>query len=34
VKETTPLSNLMVAFLEVAGIPTEKYGESTGRIDL
>jgi hypothetical protein len=34
VKETTPLSNLMVAFLEVAGIATEKYGESTGRIDL
>jgi hypothetical protein len=34
VKDTTPLSNLMLTFLDVAGISTEKYGESSGRIDL
>ena len=34
VKDTTPLSNLMLTILDVAGIPTEKYGESTGRISL
>jgi hypothetical protein len=34
VKDTTPLSNLMLSILEVAGIPTEKYGESNGRIEL
>jgi hypothetical protein len=34
VKDTTPLSNLMLTFLDVAGIPAEKYGESNGRIDL
>jgi hypothetical protein len=30
----TPLSNLMLSILDVAGISTEKYGESTGRIQL
>jgi hypothetical protein len=34
VKDTTPLSNLMMTFLDVAGVPTDKYGESNGRIDL
>jgi hypothetical protein len=34
VKDTTPLSNLMLTIMDVAGIPTEKYGESTGRVDL
>ena len=34
VKDTTPLSNLMLTILDVAGIPAEKYGESTGRISL
>jgi len=34
VKDTTPLSNLMLTFLDVAGIPTEKYGESSGRVEL
>ena len=30
----TPLSNLHVAVLELAGIPTEKFGLSNGKIDL
>jgi hypothetical protein len=34
VNDTTPLSNLMLSVLDVAGIPTEKYGESTGRVSL
>jgi hypothetical protein len=34
VKDTTPLSNLMLTIMDVAGVPTEKYGESTGRVDL
>jgi hypothetical protein len=25
---------LMLTILDVAGIPTDKYGESTGRVDL
>jgi hypothetical protein len=29
-----PVSNLMVTLLETAGIPTEKYGESTGKVEL
>ena len=34
VKDNTPLSNLMMTLLEVAGIPADKYGESTGRVDI
>ena len=34
VKDTTPLSNLMLSILDVAGIPVEKYGESSGRVEL
>jgi hypothetical protein len=34
VGENTPLSNLMITFLDVAGIPTDKYGESNGRVQL
>src|SRR5262249_54904092 len=34
VKDTTPLSNLMLTILDVAGISGEKYGESNGRIEL
>ena len=34
VKDATPLSNLMMTLLDVAGISTDKYGESTGRVDL
>jgi hypothetical protein len=30
----TPLSNLHVAVLELAGIPTEKFGLSNGKLDL
>jgi hypothetical protein len=30
----TPVSNLMLTFLDVAGIPAEKYGESNGRVEL
>ncbi|PYS56164.1 MAG: hypothetical protein DMG13_00875 [Acidobacteria bacterium] len=29
----TPLSNLMLTILDKAGIPTEKFGESTARVD-
>jgi hypothetical protein len=34
VKDTTPLSNLMLSVLDVAGIPADKYGESNGRVEL
>ncbi|HZO86324.1 MAG TPA: DUF1552 domain-containing protein, partial [Verrucomicrobiae bacterium] len=34
VKNNTPLSNLMLTILDVAGVPTEKYGESNGRVEL
>jgi len=34
VKDSTPLSNLMLTIMDVAGLPTEKYGESTGRVSL
>jgi hypothetical protein len=34
VKDTTPLSNLMLTILDVAGISSQKYGESNGRIEL
>jgi hypothetical protein len=33
-KASTPLSNLMMTLLDKAGVPTEKFGESSGRIDL
>jgi hypothetical protein len=33
-KPNTPLSNLMLAVLDKAGVPTEKFGESSGRIEL
>ena len=33
-KANTPLSNLMIALLDKAGVPTEKFGESSGRIEL
>jgi hypothetical protein len=31
---STPLSNLMITLLDKAGVPTEKFGESVGRVDL
>jgi hypothetical protein len=34
VKNNTPLSNLMLTILDVAGVSTEKYGESNGRVEL
>jgi Protein of unknown function (DUF1552) len=30
----TPLSNLMIALLDKAGVPTDHFGESSGRIEL
>jgi hypothetical protein len=33
-KANTPLSNLMIALLDKAGVPTEKFGMSSGRIEL
>ncbi|HEY7448515.1 MAG TPA: DUF1552 domain-containing protein [Vicinamibacterales bacterium] len=33
-KGSTPLSNLMITVLDKAGIPTDKFGESVGRIEL
>jgi hypothetical protein len=30
----TPFSNLLVAMLEKAGVPTDRLGDSTGRLDL
>ena len=33
-KANTPLSNLMMAVLDKAGVPTEKFGDSSGRIEL
>jgi hypothetical protein len=33
-KANTPLSNLMIAVLDKAGVPTEKFGDSSGRIDV
>jgi hypothetical protein len=33
-KANTPLSNLMIAVLDKAGIPTEKFGDSSGRIEI
>jgi hypothetical protein len=33
-KPNTPLSNLMMAVLDKAGVPTEKFGDSSGRIEL
>jgi hypothetical protein len=33
-KPNTPLSNLMMAVLDKAGYPTEKFGDSSGRIDI
>jgi hypothetical protein len=33
-KGSTPLSNLMITVLDKAGIPTDKFGESVGRVDL
>jgi len=30
----TPLSNLMITLLEKAGVPTDKFGESVGRVEL
>jgi hypothetical protein len=32
--EKAPLSNVWVSVIELAGIPTEKYAESNGRVDL
>ncbi|MFN0119541.1 MAG: DUF1552 domain-containing protein, partial [Blastocatellia bacterium] len=29
----TPLNNLLVGMLDKAGVPTEKFGDSTGRLD-
>jgi hypothetical protein len=29
-----PLSNLMITLLDKAGVPTDKFGDSSGRIDL
>ena len=33
-KAGTPLSNLMITLLDKAGVPTDHFGESSGRIDL
>jgi hypothetical protein len=33
-KANTPLSNLMIALLDKAGMPTEKFGDSSGRIEI
>jgi hypothetical protein len=33
-KTSTPLSNLWITVLDKAGIPTDKFGESVGRVDL
>jgi hypothetical protein len=30
----TPFSNLLVAMLEKAGVPTDRLGDSTGHLDL
>jgi hypothetical protein len=30
----TPFSNLLVAMLEKAGVPADRLGDSTGRLDL
>jgi hypothetical protein len=33
-KANTPLSNLMIALLDKADVPTDRFGESSGRIEL
>jgi hypothetical protein len=33
-KPNTPLSNMMIALLDKAGVPTDKFGDSSGRIEL
>jgi hypothetical protein len=33
-KPGTPLSNLMITLLDKAGVPTDHFGESSGRIEL
>jgi hypothetical protein len=33
-KANTPLSNVMMAVLDKAGVPMEQFGESWGSIDL
>ena len=33
-KANTPLSNVMMAILDKAGVPTDRFGESSGRIEL
>jgi hypothetical protein len=33
-KANTPLSNMMIALLDKAGVPTDKFGDSSGRIEL
>ncbi|MGH9148712.1 MAG: DUF1552 domain-containing protein, partial [Vicinamibacterales bacterium] len=33
-KTSTPLSNLWITVLDKAGVPTDKFGESIGRIEL
>jgi hypothetical protein len=30
----TPLNNLLVSMLETADVPVEKFGDSTGKLDL
>jgi hypothetical protein len=32
--KSTALSNLMVSIMDKAGVNTEKFGQSSGRIDL
>jgi hypothetical protein len=32
--KSTPLSNLMISLMDKAGVDTEKFGQSTGRVDL
>ena len=34
VEKPTPLSNVWTSVIELAGIPTEKYAESNGRVEL
>ena len=32
--KSTPLSNLMISLMDKAGINTEKFGQSSGRIEV
>ena len=32
--ENTPMANLLLSLLDKAGVPTEKFGDSSGRVSL